>query len=212
MKMKTTSRQSYYVQRVIEFLNRKDLKGNAQKFHREFKADIEAAMRLPRNAGLQKLEDRINEAKLERVLMIDPLDKAPIRGMPGELVMDFGDEKFIFQEHVGGQGFKKVLYWHLYWTLWQGEFVMLKKCRQCSQFFASYRRDAQACSPKCNSEYHNAKYQREDKFMKAYFMRKKNKLKEAEKLRDSGKSRLEIIKQTRLTELALIRAEILAPR
>jgi hypothetical protein len=64
----------------------------------------------------------------------------------------------------------------------QAEFLMLKKHRQGSTFFAIYRRDAQACSPECNQEYHNAKYQRGGKFMKRYYRRKKEKLRELKKL------------------------------
>jgi hypothetical protein len=95
--------------------------------------------------------------------------------------------------------------------LQSGAFSQVRICRQCSKFFTSYRRDAQACSPKCNSEYHNEKYQEQGKFMDAYFKRKKKRLNELKNL--GGKSRLEIIEQAErvgLTELALIRAKVIS--
>jgi hypothetical protein len=195
-----------YIPRVIEFLNREDLRRDAQKFHREFKADIEQAMRPPRNAGLQKLQDRINKAGLKRELMIDPLDKPTVRGMPGESVLDFRDEKFIVQEWTGGQGFKKDLYWDLDMALQTGEFTTLKKCRWCSKFFASYRRGVFSCSAKCNTKFHNDQGKKTKYFKKNYRDKKQEKLNIARELR--GKPLDVIMKKSGLTKLALIREGI----
>ena len=128
-----------------------------------------------------------------------------------------GNEAFLYTPTLNPPGNRRerkrwAIYLALDQTLQSGNFSQVRICRQCSKFFTSYRRDAQACSPKCNSEYHNEKYQREGKFMDAYRKRKKKRLREIKKLRDSGESRLEIIEQAKrlgLTELALIRKGVL---
>jgi hypothetical protein len=210
--------RQYYVQYVVAFLNRRDLKRDRLKFQQGFKADIEAAIKPPRAAGLQRLEKRINSAGLEYVLMLDPLNKAAIRGMPGELVLDFGDEKFVFQEHLGGQDFKRDLYWHLYWALRLGQFSTLKKCEaerlggrgeRCPNFFASNYRKARACSQTCYSRLHNAENLKNDYFQKNYLAKKKERLNKASSLREKGEALDVIMEETKLTKLALIRAGII---
>lgn len=197
-----------HIHHVVEFLNRTDLKGNAQKFQREFKADIEAAMRRPRHAGLQKLEDRINRAGLKRELSIDSFDNPTLRNWPDEMVLDFGDEKFRVQELVGGEDFKKDLYCYLDAALRTGEFATLKKCRQCPNFFASYRRGAFACSLKCNTKFHNKQGRKTGYFTDRYQQEKNRKLDVAHNLK--GKPLDFIMKRSGLTKLALIRAGIVA--
>lgn len=210
--MATSVKTKYpvFLNHLIEFLNRKDLKGgDAQKFHREFKADIEAAMQPPRHAGLQKLEARIYKAGLTWGVIIDPFEKPLFGNWPMETVLDFGDEKFRVQDHVGGGGsksFKGVLYHHLYWAIREGEFPMLKKCRTCSKFFASHRRDALACSPKCNQRFHVSKLRERGYYAQNYKTAKKVKLANARKLK--GKPLDVIMRESGLTRLALIRAKI----
>jgi len=195
-----------HIPHVVAFLNRTDLKGDTGEFQREFKADIEATMQRPRSAGLQKLEDRINKAGLKRELMIDSFDNPTLRKWPGETVLDFGDEKFVVQELFGGKGFKRDLYWYLDAALRTGEFATLKKCRQCLKFFASYRRGAFACSPKCNTKFHNTQGKKTGYFTDHYQREKNRKLKVARSLK--GKPPEVIMKRSGLTKLALIRAGI----
>lgn len=197
------------IQEVIKFLNQRDLRGDAQKFHGKFKSDIETAMRAPRESGLRRLADQIEKAKLDRVLFIDSFDNPRIPNWLGESVLDFGDEKFIIKELIGGEGFKKNLYWSLNDALRTGEFAALKKCRwrPCSKFFASYRRGAFACSPECNTKFHNSQGRKTGYFADRYQQEKDRKLEIARKLK--GKPLDVIMKRSRLTKLALIRAGIL---
>jgi hypothetical protein len=126
-------------------------------------------------------------------------------------VLDFGDEKFVVREELYFYGGHQELYWFIRVALKTGEFSAIKKCRQCSKFFASYRRGARACSPKCNSEYHNNEGRRQGYFRTNYLLKKKKKLAEARKAKREKESRPEIIRKSGLTELALIRAGILEP-
>jgi hypothetical protein len=197
-----------HIHHVVAFLNRTDLKGDRREFQREFKADIEAAMRRPRHAGLQKLEDRINGARLRRKLWIDSFDNPTVGNWPWESVLDFGDEKFRVQDHIGGKGFKKDLYWYLNDALRTGEFAALKKCRQCPNFFASYRRGAFACGPKCNTKFHNKQGRKTGYFTDRYQKEKNRKLKVARSLK--GKPLDVIMKRSGLTKWGLIRAGIVA--
>jgi hypothetical protein len=124
-----------------------------------------------------------------------------------------GEEWFIVADvpifHRSRQQRKRqMVYWLLDQALKSGEFSQVRRCRTCSEFFASYRRDAQACSPDCNHEYHNQEYQRKGKFMDSYFKRKNQKLKKAKRLKKEGKDIEFIIDKTDLTRLALIRHKI----
>jgi hypothetical protein len=204
------------IQTVVEFLNRRDLKGNALEFQREFKADIEAAMKRPRHAGLNKLTERIHKARMEYALWVDSFDNPTLRNWPVESVLDFGDEKFIVQHHIGGLGLKKDLYYYLYWALWTGEFALLKKCvaplrkgDQCSKFFASRYRNATACSQRCYTRLHNAQNLKDGYFKKNYQAKKKEKLNIARTLAKQNQSLDVIMEKSGLTKLALIKAGII---
>jgi hypothetical protein len=126
-----------------------------------------------------------------------------------------GDEVFIYTASPAkallsvsrGERNRRMAYWLLDQTLLPGGgFSQVRRCRQCSKFFTSYRRKVEACSPGCNSDYHNAEYQRKGKFMLAYFLRKKKKLIEARKLWKEKTPLDQIMDKTGLTRLALIRA------
>jgi hypothetical protein len=109
---------------------------------------------------------------------------------------------------TGPQRKRHGVYWLLDKALRSGEFSQVKRCRQCSKFFASYRRKADACSPQCNRDYQNAEYQAKGKFMKRYRVRRTEALQRAQRLRDQGKDIEFIMKKTDLTKLALIRGGV----
>jgi hypothetical protein len=153
----------------------------------------------------------------ERSVMPMPIEDRLYLSQPDRR-MRLGNEAFLYTPMLNPPANSRerkrwVVYWTLDQTLQSGAFSQVRICRQCLKFFTSYRRDAQACSPKCNSEYHNEKYQDQGKFMDAYFKRKKKRLNELKRLRHRGESRLEIIEQAKrvgLTELALIRAKVIS--
>jgi hypothetical protein len=205
---------------VIDFLNRKDfddpgspwsyvpgakVKKRVKKFQRKVRAEVEAALQAPRQQGLRSLADEIEKMKLWRVLNIDPLARSDSR--LGSYVLDFGDERFSVEELIGGDNtLEAAVYHYLDIALRTARFTLLKKCRQCSKFFASYRREVFACSPECNTKYHNAQGKKTGYFTSRYQKEKNRKLAVARKLK--GKPLDVIMKKSGLTKLALIRTGI----
>ena len=181
---------------------KKRLIQKAEEFQRKVKSEVEAALRPPREAGLRKLADEIEKLKLWRILEISRAR--------GNSTLDFGDEKFDVEELVGSEqsSLEAAIYDVLAVALRTGNFALLKKCRQCSNFFLSYRRKAFACSPKCNSEYHNVEGRKKGYFRTKYLEHKNAKVKTARGMRDDKFPLPKIMRKTGLTKLALIRAGI----
>ena len=180
---------------------KKRLIQRAEEFQRKVRLEVETALQPPREAGLRKLVDEIEKLKLLRIFEIS-------RG--GNSVLNFGDEKFAVEELVGSEqsSLEAAIYLMLAVALRTGGFALLKKCRQCSNFFLSYRRKALACSPKCNSEYHNVEGRKKGYFRTKYLEHKNAKEEKARRMRDDKFSLPEIMRKTGLTKLALIRAGI----
>jgi hypothetical protein len=210
---------------ALDFLNRKDFSepgspwthlfrgqklgpANVKRLknlQRKVRAEVEAALRVPREAGLRKLADEIEKTKLWRVLNVDPMARSSYR--PGSSVLDFGDEMFRVEELFGGDNTPEAGVYHYFdQALRTGKFALLKKCRQCSKFFTSHRRSVFACSPGCNTAFHNTRGQETGYFRTRYEQEKKRKLAVARKLK--GNPLDVIMKKSGLTKLALKRAGI----
>ena len=190
------------------------LSKKAKRLQAVLRRDIEAILqRQTREAGLDRLARKVERIEFAHARLVERWPPYIMVDV-GASVLNFRDgEKFVWQQSVGGQALELWLYRYLDMALWTGEFTQLRICRQCSKFFTSYRRDAQACGPECNQEYHNSKGQKSGYFRRNYKQKKRKKLNEARRLLRKKKMTLdEIMEKTRLTKLALIREGILEPR
>lgn len=221
-------RQTRVLLYVIDFLNRKDfeepkspwavfisgdernrsrLKKRIENIQREVRKEVEAALQPPRQAGLRKLAEKVEKMQTHRSLVVEPLARPVPVDFP---VLDFGDEKFLFDELIAHESTcQSAVYSYIYDTLRTGRFAWLKKCRQCSKFFASFRRGAFACGPKCNAEFHNAEARRRGYFKTYYQQQKDRKLALARRLAEANTPINRITERTGLTKLALRREGIL---
>jgi hypothetical protein len=216
---------------VIDFLNRKDFEGpnspwavyisgdernrsrlkkRIENFQRELRKEVEAALQPPRQAGLRKLAEKVEKLQTHRSIVVELLarsSRVPI-DFP---VLDFGDEKFIVDELIAARGntCESAVYSYIDDALRTGRFAWLKKCRQCSKFFASYRRGAFACGPKCNAEFHNAEARSRGYFQTYYQQQKNRRLALARRLARANTPVNVIAERTGLTKLALRREGIL---
>lgn len=216
---KRTDSERLALDTLVNYLN------NADPVFGELRADVQRLLHPPpipakarsdmsvREYWLRAVGKKILAMNVTHGRRVQRLGDWPYLWKPHRLRL--GDEVFIYTTSPAkallsvsrGERKRRMTYWLLDQTLLPGGgFSQVRRCRQCSKFFTSYRRKAEACSPACNSDYHNTKYQREGKFMRSYYQRKKKKLIEARRLWKEKTPLDQIMDETGLTRLALIRA------